>query len=288
MTIIPQKILLATDFSSRCDRALDRALQLMRQFNSELIILHVIEPGNEFRTFYRKRLVSTHSYSEMLAEKARIDINEHLPVDSGRIRVLIIKGDVDEIILETASKENCDLIICGVARDYIIGHHMLGRTVKRLLRRSDISLLVVTSRVREPYSRILVASDMSEVSGRIIKSALSIFREHKLDILYAENAYGSHAVDAHNAFYEQMKINASRDFASFIDSLNLTAHDRGRINIIIEWGKPALLLKEFTDHSTTDLVVMGSRRRNPVAVYFFESVAKRIVSALSCDALVIR
>ena len=40
----PQKILLATDLSSRGDRALDRAAQLARQWDAELIVVHALEP----------------------------------------------------------------------------------------------------------------------------------------------------------------------------------------------------------------------------------------------------
>lgn len=284
----PGKILLATDFSARCDRALDRALQLMKQFNAELVILHVIEPSNEFRTFYRKRLLKSHSYAEKLAEKARHELKEFLPLDQGKINIVIGKGNTADVILETASKEKCDLIICGVARDVMMGYHTLGKTVNRLFGRSDISMLIVTDRMSRPYSRILAAADISGVSAAAIKSALAVFKDQKIDILYAEDAYGSHALDGHNAFHEQIKINAQRDFNSFIDSAGISAHDRERINIIIEWGKPAPLVQEFVDNSSTDLVVLGSRKRNIVTSYFFESVAKRIISVLSCDALVIR
>jgi len=39
----PHKILLATDLSARCDRALDRAGILADRWDAELVALHVIE-----------------------------------------------------------------------------------------------------------------------------------------------------------------------------------------------------------------------------------------------------
>ena len=39
----PQRILLASDLSSRGDRALDRAAQLAQQWGAELMILHAME-----------------------------------------------------------------------------------------------------------------------------------------------------------------------------------------------------------------------------------------------------
>ena len=38
-----RRILLATDLSARCDRALYRAAMLAKQWRSELIVLHVVE-----------------------------------------------------------------------------------------------------------------------------------------------------------------------------------------------------------------------------------------------------
>ncbi len=288
MNPVPANILLATDFSARCDRALDRSLQLMKQFNAGLTILHVIEPSYEYRTFYRKRFVSSLSYAEILADKARRELDDYLQDHSDRIRILVKKGNIADTIVETASGGNCNLVVCGVARDVMVGNHRLGRTVNRLLRRSDIPLLVVTDRMVRPYSKVLVASDMTSMSGIAVRAALSMFKDQKIDILYAEKAYGAHAVDRDRAFHEEIKNNARKDFVSFIDSLSLAEHDRKRINTIIEWGKPAPLLQEFVQSSSTDLVIMGSRKRNPLALYFFESVARRIVSGLSCDALIIR
>jgi len=42
-TGVPRAILLATDLSSRCDRAFDRAVALARQWSAKLVVLTVIE-----------------------------------------------------------------------------------------------------------------------------------------------------------------------------------------------------------------------------------------------------
>ena len=44
----PKKILLATDLSARCDRALDRANQLVADWQAELVVLHVLDPAEGF------------------------------------------------------------------------------------------------------------------------------------------------------------------------------------------------------------------------------------------------
>src|SRR3546814_7254277 len=39
----PHSILLATDLSHRCDRALDRAVQLAQQWSARLLVVHAVE-----------------------------------------------------------------------------------------------------------------------------------------------------------------------------------------------------------------------------------------------------
>lgn len=41
-SIPPKKIMLATDLSSRGDRALDRAIQLAKSWKAELLIVHAL------------------------------------------------------------------------------------------------------------------------------------------------------------------------------------------------------------------------------------------------------
>jgi hypothetical protein len=39
----PKKILLATDLSCRCDRAMDRAVALATEWQAQLVVLHVLQ-----------------------------------------------------------------------------------------------------------------------------------------------------------------------------------------------------------------------------------------------------
>lgn len=55
MRVSPHGILLATDLSARSDRAQDRAMLLMKQYGSELVVLHVLEPTQKNRTSHRVR-----------------------------------------------------------------------------------------------------------------------------------------------------------------------------------------------------------------------------------------
>ena len=44
----PKTILCATDLSSRCDRALDRAALLARHWQARLVVVHALQTATEF------------------------------------------------------------------------------------------------------------------------------------------------------------------------------------------------------------------------------------------------
>jgi hypothetical protein len=44
----PRTILCATDLSSRCDRALDRAALLARHWQAQLVVVHALQTATEF------------------------------------------------------------------------------------------------------------------------------------------------------------------------------------------------------------------------------------------------
>lgn len=289
MTIPPRRILLATDLSSRSDRAQDRALALMKQYNSEhLVVLHVLEPVNENRVVRRVRFSSAYRQNEKLIEKTRWQLLDQLRDVGNKVSVRIEHGNPFEVILRIAREENCDLIVIGVARNETLGRYIPGKTVDSLIRSSEIPLLIVTGRVRSPYCNIVIASDFSKVSRKALETAAAYFPEQKMTILNAHTAPGSYAVDDPDGYREQIRQMVHREYQAFLDTVDLSDEMRARIGILIEWGDLPQMLKELVYNSSVELVVLGSRDRGILRSIFTESDTRRIVSSLPCDALVVR
>jgi nucleotide-binding universal stress UspA family protein len=286
--IPPRKILLATDFSSRSDRAQDRAVSLMKEYNAGLVVLNVIEPVKDISFQRRVKFSSSYKPNERLIEKTRWQMLDYLKDNSGRVTVRIENGNPAEIILQTAKEENCDLIVIGVARNEILGRFILGKTVEKLIKNSHIPLLIVTGRVRSPYWNIVIASDFSAVSKKAFETAIAYFPEKKMAILNAHAAPGSYAVDDHESYREQIRQMIHRDYTTFINAVEIPETIRERLGVLIEWGSLPQLLKELVYNSSVELVVLGSRNRGLFRSIFRESNTMRIITSLPCDALVVR
>tara|TARA_R110002124_G_scaffold190405_2_gene357735 strand:- start:377 stop:970 length:594 start_codon:yes stop_codon:yes gene_type:complete len=126
-------ILLATDLSARCDRPLDRALMLAKEWNTKLILLHILDPA-------RAKDAATN------IREIEAQIADELPRNKGDIEILVKTGDIAATIIETAQDKKCDLIVTGVARYNSIGDILLGGPVDQLIRNAPVPVLVVKRR----------------------------------------------------------------------------------------------------------------------------------------------
>ena len=159
----PGPILLATDLSARGDRALDRALQLAKELDTKLVVLHVMESHGvspRLTTPVWRRLAADH---KAVAER---ELAEDLANAGVATEVVVVSGDPLVRIMETADSFGCSLIIAGIARDETLGRLLLGTTVEKLARQARQPVLVVKNRPRKPYRDVLVATDFSAGSRR--------------------------------------------------------------------------------------------------------------------------
>jgi nucleotide-binding universal stress UspA family protein len=147
----PRKVLLATDLSARCDRALDRAVALARGWRARLIAVRALEqPEGFYTTELERRLPSWRrplDAAAVVEEQLRRDM---LPA-ARNVTVVVEKGEPAEVIRRAVDSHGCELIVTGIARDETLGRFGLGTTVDRLLRRLRVPVLIVKQRARSPY-----------------------------------------------------------------------------------------------------------------------------------------
>ncbi len=286
--IPPSKILFATDLSSRSDRAFDRAISLAKLYDCELTVLHVLESPQENNSIRLIPYLPFLNYDSIAIERARRQILDDMEGVNNRTSVLIEKGKPHEIIMRVAEERDCDLIITGVARNEILGRCMLGNTVEKLLRKSKVSLVVVTEKFRGPYRKIAVSADLSPVSMNAVEAALLCFPDQAIAVVHAFTAPKSSSADNMDDYREQMRHVAYRDLDKFIATADMTSDQRDRINMIVEYGNDIKVLKEFVRVSVPELVVVGLPTQGLLSRIFLGDHAKRLISSISCDIFIVR
>ncbi|MFG1359103.1 universal stress protein [Xanthobacter pseudotagetidis] len=281
----PKAILLATDLSPRCDRALDRAVILAKQWNAELVIVHVLETsaseGADLTVPSWRRPPDPASVAR---RQLQMDVGEV----AARARIVVEAGDPAEVTARVADERGCDLIVTGIARDELLGRFLLGTTVDRLLRRSRVPLLVVRSRASHPYRHVAVATDFSEPSRHALEVALRDFPGDAFSLFHAYDMRVSPLMDDAKAYRGQMQEAARQKAAAFLASMDLDAATRTQVRTFVEFGEPATVLRQGVKDLGVDLIVLGTHGRGALLEVLVGSVAKDILDQVPCDALLVR
>lgn len=279
---VPHRLLLATDLSARCDRALDRAAQLANEWGAELAVLNVLDP---VASPDQALAWIGGASDELLLHAARQQLDRDvrgLPVPA---TLHIARGtDAAARIVATAAATGAGLIVTGVARNEVLGRFVLGSIVERLARSLPRPLLIVRNRAAAAYRRIVVASDFSEPSRHALLAAATLFPGREL-ILY----HASEMVMDGMAKPAQPRTDFAaeqRECAAFLAGTPLP----GNVDVqpVIESGPVETTLARYVRQHDVDLVAMGSHGRGGIMSLLLGNTAALLIDWLPCDTLLVR
>ena len=131
-----KSILIATDLSSRSDRALQRALNLAKTYKAKLTILYVIDED------------SPEILHKDLSKLAKKEIFEAVDGKTKDVdyKIEIVTGIPHIKILQTALKIKADMVVIGLHRHTNKGNSMMGSVIERVIKNSLKPVLVVRER----------------------------------------------------------------------------------------------------------------------------------------------
>ena len=161
-----KKILYATDLSEAAVHAFSYAASLANLYGAGITMLHVLTefPGEQFITNMITentwKTIKEQQYSEARdqligTKRDHIALKEVLHAFSEEVKaddenqtfvtdeILIKDGAPAEIIVQTAIKQNCDLVVMGTHGHGAIADVLIGSTAKWVIRQSPIPVLVI-------------------------------------------------------------------------------------------------------------------------------------------------
>lgn len=281
----PRTILIATDLSARCDRALDRAAGLAAGWGAKLLVVHALDPVAAEDVRYTPSWRRAPDPLETARARIAADLADH---GAGvEIDVRVETGDPAKLVAEIARKEDADLIVTGVARDASLGRILTGSAVDRLVRRAPAPLLVVRGRGQTPYRAVTVATDFSRSSRHAFEAAARLFPHlpitlfHAYDIPFAGYLENQAVVGE----FAQMGEEAC---GKFIAEADLPEGRAGEVRRVIERGAPDSLLVDYARKHDVGLTVVGSHGGGAIYNALIGSTAARIIDAMPGDVLLIR
>ena len=164
-------VAVATDFSARADRAIDRARLLQQQLDADLCIIH-----------------ATNLAVDESPDSAALDRKMHaatgLAGAEDGVSFVYPSGMPPNAIAQACEERNASVLVLGPARYNTLGDYFLGTAVDYVLRNTSRPVLIVKNRAHRPYAQIVAGTDFSPGSAHAILEAARMFPNAKIHVVH--------------------------------------------------------------------------------------------------------
>lgn len=277
-------ILLATDFSTRSDRALRRATLLARQLGAGLSLVHVVDddrPAHLVRA-------DAQAARSILEESARTLQD----FDGVAAAATVVAGDPSAAILAAADEVEADLIVLGAHRRQL-RDVFIGTTAERTVARSRRPVLIAAGVPASAYARTLIALEMDDPSRSVAErvAGMGLLGSGEVVALHAFDAPArgmmlramSHREEVDDYVADEGLL-AAEAFRRFLAGTGLPA---ARHRAVPVKGTPARTIVEAASDARADLIVVGTSQRTGLERFMLGSVAEEVLGNAGRDVLVI-
>lgn len=289
----PRHLLVATDFSSAGQTAVDRAALLASDSGARITLMHVISPQRltELAGLLREDMSQARTQAEAsAAAKLHTQVTRILAEHGVHAASKLHTGAVVATLTDTATAEDCDLVVVGARGENPMRDFLLGSNAERVLRKSGRATLVVRRPPSGGYRQVLVPVDFSDYSRDALLLACELAPQAVVTVLNVFDApleakmeFAGVPVSDINAYRERGRRQAEADLHDFLQAL--PAGLRPRLVPDVEVGYPPGVILDKAAALGADLVAIGKHGRSPVEEWVLGSVTLHVLQNASCDVL---
>ncbi len=282
--LAPRRLLVATDLSSRAERAMGRAVLAAEEYGATISVLHVL-------TAKVKNAVQRRQIVLKIEKDLRRTIDELSPRHKRNVTIRVVAGTPFVEIIRHAREEASDIILVGAHGAQFIKDLLFGTTAEKIVRKGDRPVLVVKRPARSQYRRVLVATDFSEPSGQALKLAMKVAPGAKFYLLHAYQGFEEQLLRAGIPKAEilrhrhQFARQSREQMKTFIHRLDMGGKSILRL---LRYGPARHVIIGTERHLRPDLICLGSVGRTGLPYILLGSVAEHVLREVHCDVLVAR
>lgn len=285
LTLPPPSLLLATDLGARCDRAMERAIDLALQWQCRLVVLCVVPTEQTLDLLDGSSAAQLQTWAHRQIQR---DVGARLSPLTLSVRVETA-AHTGPCILAVAEQENSQLLVTGMASDALFEQPRIGSTVAWLARHARVPLLVVRNRAHGPYRSMSLACDFSPHCAHALQQALALFGEPlQLDLVHAlEMPRTGLLTSTLDSQLEQATRIAASQARQFLADCALPDPLHLRAQVVIQPGQPGQVVGKHVRANDSELVVVGSHGRSALSQMLLGSQAQRLLEGAQCDTLLV-
>lgn len=289
----PHRILVATDFSTNSETAVERAALLAKTSGATLLLLHVTTPDRlaDLAGLLHEAVSRASEDAQALTSGKMDEIVCRLQARHGIPAIpYAFGGAVAATITDTAVTNNADLLVVGARGENPMRDFLLGSNAERVLRKSGRPTLVVRRPPAGGYRQALVPVDFSEYSRDALLLACALAPDAAVTVLNVFDApieakleFAGVPVNDITAYRERGRRQAEADLHAFLQSLPEAL--RPRLVPDVEVGYPPAVILDKAAALGADLIAIGKHGRTPVEEWVLGSVTLHVLQNAACDVL---
>jgi len=282
-----QNVLIATDFSTYSNTALQFGLQLARSYEATAYVLFVV-PADEFLIAGPEAYVAAKDAAGRDLEELSAELNrQHCYVQGRDYHLCLLEGDVAQTILHFAHNQQIDLIVLGTHGRGGLGKALMGSVAEKVFRQSPVPVLTLGPHLRRTASdhnlrNVLVAADLTPACARAAQFAATLAREShaRLTLL--------HVVDPKQLEHVPDKAAANRALELRLEELAERPRDGLEVAVRVEVGRVVPTILQALDEMEADLLVIGVHPSRGLLDRLMFPHAYELVCGSSCPVLTLR
>ncbi|WP_033921957.1 universal stress protein [Sphingomonas sp. 37zxx] len=278
-------IMVATDLSTRSDRALRRATLIARSSGAALHLVHVVDDDQPTAIVDALK----HQAGIMLAAQAAT-VRQ---VDGVDCTSRVVTGEPFVRLAEAAEQVGAALLVVGPHRRQFLLDQFRGTTIERTLRRSVVPVLIANAVPSHGYGRVLVPIDFqppSEAMVERVKSlplgpGLQMMMLHVYDAVAEQMMSRAGAAgDQRLAYSAAERRAASVALADFARSHGLDQHVLQEVRALS--GSIANDIGMAASEACADLIALSASNKGRVERAVLGSVTEAVLRDSPFDVLV--
>lgn len=269
----PTKIAVATDFSARADRAIDRAKLLRDEMGGALCFIHATNlPGDDAPP------------KGLLEQKMRLATGVD---EAGEgIEFAFPAGLPTNAIARVANSGDVNLLLIGPARYNTLVDWFLGTAVDHVLRHAQVPVIVVKTRAHGPYRQIVAGTDFSAGSAHAILTAARMFPDADFHIVHGWHMpFQGFQKDAYVA--DEIVKSEQAKMADFVAGLAAEEPRLAGVATSLVKGGPIEAVRYGLELAPEALAVVGSHGAGGFEQATIGSVTSDLLRVIEADTMVV-
>ena len=278
-------VLIATDFSTYSNAALNFGLQLAKSYEAAAYVVFVV-PADDFLIAGPEAFVAAKEAASRDLQQLEADLHGVHSLGPN-CHFCLLEGDVAQTILNFAHRKHIDLIVLGTHGRGGIGKALMGSVAERVFRQSPVPVLTLgprrrgAARDRGPRN-IFVAADLTPASARAARFAAALANQShaRLTLL--------HVVDPKKFEHVPDKAAAKRAIELRLEELPGRLPENCECVVRVELGRVVPTILHALDETEADLLVIGVHPSRGLLDRLMFPHAYELVCESSCPVLTLR